>query len=316
MAAFAFRACVLAALAGCAAGAHAQAGVRPVTAEILRRYADGVLALMAYTVAPDVTTGSLSLQDATADNPDLSLSQLGGGFVVSDSVPVYLEGNAAYARYDPRFVVSDGTGERRVPAKWNSVSATGGIGYDFRLSSKWTLRPIFNFTLGTVASDVQLGTLVLEHRQGREIEFLDDGELKARGLGGSLMLVYRYWTPEREFDIENRYTNVHLKSYGSSSDAVIGEADAESFSLWARMRVPTGLRAMKRPVRWVFELAHSRYFDSPVSALGFDNLTSLGLGLELDSSAYDIWATRWRAIVRHVGGPNVKGWSLGLAISF
>ena len=38
--------------------------------------------------------------------------------------------------------------------------------------------------------------------------------------------------------------------------------------------------------------------------------------MELDSSAHDIWVTRWRAVLRHVVGHNVSGWSLGLAVSF
>ena len=109
---------------------------------------------------------------------------------------------------------------------------------------------------------------------------------------------------------------MHLQSYGASSDAVRGEATAESVILWGRMRVPSGLVMMQRPVRYVFELAHSHYLDSDVRGARLRQLTSFGLGLELDSSAHDIWVTRWRAVLRHVVGNNVSGWSLGLAISF
>jgi hypothetical protein len=73
---------------------------------------------------------------------------------------------------------------------------------------------------------------------------------------------------------------------------------------------------MQRPVRYVYELAYSHYFDSGVKSLGFDSLLSLGIGLELDSSAYTNLFTRWRAILRHVTGPNITGWSVGLAASF
>jgi hypothetical protein len=297
-----------------ATSAHAQLRA-PVSGDLIRRYANGLLGLMAYTVAPDVTTSSLSIQDLNSDNPGLALSQLGGGFVVSDSTRVFLEGNAAYSRYDPRFVVSDGTEESLVPVKWNTFSATGGIGYDFPLSSKWSLRPIFNFTIGQVASDLKLALAYLGLKTGQDLQFLDSGHLDVYGLGGSLMLVYRYNKPERDIEFEGRYTNMELRSYGSTTDVVRGSVTAQSIILWSRMRVPTGLVAMQRPVRYVFELAHSRYFDA-VKVLGIDNLTSFGLGLELDSGAHDIIATRWRAVIRHVVGPNVSGWSLGLAISF
>ena len=296
--------------------AHAQDRPTLVSPELLQRVANGVLSLMAYTVAPDVTTSSLSINNASAGNPNLSFTQFGGGFVVSDTYRVYLEGNAAYARFDPRYVVSDGTEQRDVATRWNSVSATGGIGYDFPISSKWTLRPIFNFTLGKVASDLQAANTIIGIRTGRELGFLDGGELRAYGLGGSVMAVYKYYQPDREYDIETRYTNVRLHSYGNSSEAVVGVANAESVSLWARLRTPTGMVLMERPVRWVYELAASDYLDSGVKALGFNKLLSLGLGLELDSSKYDLIFNRWRATLRHVVGNGVSGWSLGLAASF
>ena len=57
-----------------------------------------------------------------------------------------------------------------------------------------------------------------------------------------------------------------------------------------------------------------------MSALGrgfpFKQMSSVGFGLELDSSALDRWATRWRAIARYKFGPGMHGTSLGLAISF
>jgi len=304
------------ALALCAAAAQAQDRPRVITAEKLQHVVNGVLSLMTYTVAPDVTTSSLSISDAAAGNPDLSFTQFGGGFVLGDTHRVYLEGNAAYARYDPKYLISGGAEEREVPLRWNSVSATGGVGYDFPISAKWSLRPIFNFSLGYVASDARIGKAIFEDRTGVEIDFLDGGRLKAYGLGGSLMAVYKYYRPEREYDVELRYTNVLLHSYSDTSAAVQGSARAESASLWARMRTPTGMTLMDRPVRWVFELAGSNYFDSGVQALGFSRLLSLGVGLELDSSKYDLWFNRWRATLRHVMGNGVTGWSLGLAASF
>ena len=47
-----------------------------------------------------------------------------------------------------------------------------------------------------------------------------------------------------------------------------------------------------------------------------DRLTTLGTGLDLDTSAHDLFITRIRAVVRYVFGNNVSGFSLGLAVSF
>ena len=50
--------------------------------------------------------------------------------------------------------------------------------------------------------------------------------------------------------------------------------------------------------------------------VGVDRMASLGVGLELDSSAYDLWVARWRGVLRDTFGPDISGWSFGMAISF
>jgi hypothetical protein len=295
--------------------AQAQRAGRGVEGVDLQRLANGVLGIMSYTVAPDVTTSSLSVDSAATSNPGLAMTQLGGGFTWSKDTPLYLEGNAAYSRYDPVFIASDGVEQRTVPVKWNAVSATGGVGWDFPIAEHWVFRPIFNFTLGYVTSDLALARWWLEQNRNVDLDFLEDGTLNAYGLGGSLMIDYERFTPDADTDLELRYTNVALRSHRDSDRAVEGQASAESASLWARRRVPTGWVVWDRPVRWVYEGAYTRFLGSQVE-VGVDRMASLGLGIEFDSSARDIWVTRWRAVVRYKFGPDIDGWSVGLAVSF
>jgi len=278
------------------------------------KLANGILALMSYTVVPDVTTSSLSLSNSQTANPSLFMTQLGGGFTWSKETPLYLEGNAAYARYDPVFLASDGDEQRRVPVRWNSVSVTAGIGWDFQIAEHWVARPMLNLTWGYVASDLQIGKWWVENNTDLDLSFMDGGKLKAYGVGGTMMFDFEDYKPEREIDFEGRYTYMPLQSYDSHL-AVEGTAVTETMSLWARWRAPTGWHAMDRPVRYVLEAAHTEFFGEQ-RELGIERLNSVGVGLELDSSAHDIWVTRWRAVVRHKFGPGVSGWSLGLAVSF
>jgi hypothetical protein len=104
---------------------------RAVSSVDLQRLANAVLGVMSYTVAPDVTTSSLAISNDAIGNPGLTMSQFGGGFTWSKALPLYLEGNAAYSRFDPVFVASDGAEQRFVPVKWDAFSATGGIGWTF-----------------------------------------------------------------------------------------------------------------------------------------------------------------------------------------
>jgi hypothetical protein len=238
----------------------------------LQKRANAMVALMGYTVTPDVTTGSLAFSDQATGNPDLRMVSLGGGFTISRETPLYLEGTAAVARYDPTFVATNGTDTRSLPTKWNSVSGTGGIGWDFRIADELVLRPIFNFSLGHLESDVSVAERLIQSKAGVDIEFLERGRLNVYGLGGSLMLDYEHYRPEYEIDVELRYTNVRLKSFDTPYSAVEGSADAESLALWSRWRAPTGLIALDRPLRYVLEFAHTQFLGDLRGALGFDAL--------------------------------------------
>ena len=149
-----------------------------------------------------------------------------------------------------------------------------------------------------------------------DLSFLDGGTLNAYGLGGALMLDYEKFAPEHDDDLEIRYTNVALQSYGSSTFGVVGHATSESISLWARRRIPTGWGVVwDRPVRYVFEFATTRYLGDEAE-VGLKQMHSVGVGLELDTGALDRLATRWRLVARYKFGPTMRGTSVGLAISF
>jgi len=300
----------------CTAPVAAQAQPSTVIGTNVQKLANGVLTLMGYSLTPDVTTGSLSFNSPSTGSPGLSMSSLGGGFTVSKDVPLYLEGTAAYSRYDPTFVVSDGTNSREIPVKWNSLSATGGIGWDFTIARELVLRPIFNFSYGIVQSDLKIAGSYLGNQTGKDISFLDRGRLDAAGIGGSLMLDYERYRPENEIDVELRYTNIFLQSISGSSEAVSGSASAQNLSLWSRWRAPTGLTALDRPFRYVLEFSHTQFLGDLRGALGFDYLTSLGAGFELDTSDYTWLTTRWRLLGRYKFGDGVQGWSVGVACSF
>ncbi|HEU4351524.1 MAG TPA: autotransporter domain-containing protein [Burkholderiales bacterium] len=282
----------------------------------VQKLANGVLALMGFTVTPDVTTGSLSIFNQETGNPDFKQGSVGGGFTISKNLPLYLEGTAAYARYDPTFFLGTPEVEQAVQVTWESVSLSGGIGWDFPLAAAgWTLRPIFNISLGRVTSSGADGGGFLATRSGAEPEFLQGGELNAFGLGGSLMLDYERYRPENEIDLELRYSNIYLQSFDSSA-AVEGQASAQSVSLWSRWRAPTGINLLERPLRYVLEYAYTRFLGDLEGVLGFDDIHSFGVGLELDSTKYDVIVDRTRLLVRYKIGNNVTGWAVGLAVSF
>jgi hypothetical protein len=286
----------------------------------LEKRVNGVLALMSYSVVPDLASSALSIKDVSASNPSVYMTQFAGGFNISKDTPLYLEGGIAYSRYDPTFIASNGTEQRELPTKWNSVTATGGVGWDFPLAwetpigGNFKFRPIFNFSLGRMQTDASLASWYAGRRLDRDVDFLSEGHMNAYGLGGSAMLVYNRFLPESETEIELRYTDIRLRNF-ESSHGIDGSADASTANLYARYRAPTGWQALDRPLRYVLEYSHSAYLGDQ-AVLGFDHLSTVGFGFELDSSAYDIYVTRTRLVMRHMFGSNIQGTSIGLALSF
>jgi len=281
----------------------------------LQKRANAILTLMGFAVTPDVTTGSLSLTDQTAGNPYFKQTSISGGGTLK-SAPLYLEGTLGYGRYNPSFAANDDPSARRIAVKWDSLLGTGGVGWDFPVAQELVLRPIFNFSLGRIESESGVAPATQAAPASRNaVEFLGNGRLNAYGLGGSLVLDYERYRPDNEIDVELRYSNIYLQSF-DSSQAIQGSADAQTLSLWSRYRAPTGLTALDRPVRYVLEYAHTRFLGDLEGALGFYYVNSFGAGLELDSSAHDVYVTRTRLMLRYKVGNNVSGWAVGLAVSF
>ncbi|MDM5056864.1 hypothetical protein OB956_21720 [Aeromonas dhakensis] len=288
----------------------------------VQQRANAVVSLMTFTVVPDITASNINIGSGTNQSSALNMTQVGGGATMSESVPVYLEGTLGFSRYDPQFVISNGSESRTLPTKWNSLTATGGIGWDIglhrdRYGGNLVLRPIGNVTLGTVASDLRIGNWLLGQYTGKNLDFLDGGRLDVYGLGGAMMLDYELFSPAQDIDAELRYSYQHLQSFGGTAASVTGQANAENLGLYLRRRAPIGsLTLLGKPVRYVLEGARTEYLGEQRGLLGFNSLNSLGLGLELDSSKYDIFVTRTRLVARYMFSHNTSGYGVGLAMSF
>jgi hypothetical protein len=286
----------------------------------LQQTADGVLGLLGYNVVPDVTASSLSISRGGQEDTGLQTTQFGLGFTVDPDFPLYLEGFLGYSRYDPRFIFSEGQKKSLLPTRWNNFSGTVGVGWDFPIIEGLVFRPILNASLGHVETDVSLLGRLLELKYDRELAFLQRGRMNAYGLGGSLMLDLSIPRPGYEIDLELRYTDIRLSTFGDTSRLVRGEAEAKTLNLWGRVRWPMDAEMFGRPLRWVVDFSHSRFFGDQV-ALGFDHLTKVGGGIEMNVGRYElgVWDFNMqsiRIVARYLFGNNVSGASVGLAVSF
>lgn len=297
------------------------AGAQPVnglSGKKIEDRASGALALLGFAAVPSETASTLFLDTGQEGDTgtDFRAGQFGGGFTWSEEFPLYLEGYLGWNRYDPVFIFSDGTTQRKTEAKWNSFAASGAVGWDFKLSENLVLRPLGLVALGVVASDVTLGGLFLGNKFDKEVDFLKDGSLTAGGLGGALSLAYNQrWENDWEADLTLRHTRMYLEPIAGDKD-VVGSAEAITTGLWSRLRIPTGYRAYGRPVRAVSEFSLGHYAGDQSEIFNTPWIEQIGFGGEIDVSETKIpLVTTSRVMFRYTKGENVEGFSIGLAVS-
>ena len=299
---------------GLASYVNAQTPLQDAGTNYLKKRADALMTITGYSLTPDVTTGNLKITNGDG-KADLQTTSLGGGDRISASFPLYLEGTLAFNRYNPTFTDVAGNSSVNIPMYWNSITGTGGVGWDFPITDQLRFRPIANVMLGHLESDASIATRYINNNRDVNLQFLNSGRMNSYGMGGSVMLDYENYKPDQEIDIELRYTNIAIQTFDSST-AVQGSADSQSVSLWARSRIPTPWMALDRPIRAVFEAANTQYLGGLRGTMGFNSISSLGTGVELDRSASDPIFSRIRLVFRYRFGQNVQGTSIGLAASF
>ncbi|MEM1313330.1 MAG: autotransporter outer membrane beta-barrel domain-containing protein [Pseudomonadota bacterium] len=316
-------------LTGAAAGALlAGAAAAPAQAQLLEEIAreiaqqqiddnaDAALAILGISAVPSETASTLSFEGGSSRSDyDLSAAQLGGGFTLSERVPVYLEGFIGWNRYDPVLIINQEQSSDRLPLKYTNVAATGGIGWDFEILDGLVLRPMGHVSIGRVQTDASVAATILAELLGLDVNFLKDGGYWAGGLGGSLSLAYnKRWENDYEVDLTVRHTHIRLESISGDFDA---KADAITTGFWSRLRIPTGWRMFDRPVRIVTEASGSVLPGDQGRALATRWLVQGGLGGEIDLE--ETWApfvTTTRLVARATYGRNLTGFSIGLAASF
>ena len=240
------------------------------------------------------------------------MTQFGGGFTWSKQTPLYLEGNAAYSRYDPIFLVSDGTAPVTVPAN-GTRSRPRRHRLGLSIVRHWVVRPIFNFTLGRVVSDFKFAKFRIDINTNLDLSFLDGGELQAYGLGGALMLDYEKFSPEHDYDLEARYTNRSAQQrrqrpraracHGRERQLVGAQANPHRLG-WPGSGPCATCTSSRPPAFWGRERARTRAheFNRLRIRTRFERARSLGNALA--------------PVARYKFGPGMSGWGRGLAVSF
>ena len=112
------------------------------------------------------------------------------------------------------------------------------------------------------------------------------------------MLEHERCRTENEIDIDARLIQIHLQSFSASTSVIQGIADATALAVWSHWRAPTGRYLPGRTLRHVVEAACSKLIRGQRGVLGFNHLTQVGAGLEIDTSAMTYLILRARPVGR------------------
>ncbi|MEJ1995097.1 MAG: autotransporter domain-containing protein [Limibacillus sp.] len=291
--------------------------VEDIFGSVLRENAEAALAVYGIAAVPSETASTLQLESTSSKYNTFRAGQFGGGFTLDEEFPLYLEGFIGFTRYDPQLIISEGGEESTLPLRWNTVAATGGIGWEFDINENLSILPMAQFSIGRIQSDTSIAAQIVAEKLGLDTNFIDGGGLTVGGVGGSLSLIYnKRWESDYEVDVTFRHTHIHLRPVLDNRN-VIASADAITTGFWSRLRIPTGLRLFDRPVRIVTEASGSYLSGDQGRALSTSWLLQGGAGGEIDFS--ETWVpliSTTRLVARYTHGENLTGFSIGLSASF
>ena len=150
-----------------------------------------------------------------------------------------------------------------------------------------------------------------------EIEDAIQGGLLSGGIGASAGLLSR--RDIGSWDVEIRLRHAHLELFPiDAPQAGAARANAIRTSAMTRVRrdIP-GWQVEGGQMRGVLDATAGYYYDDQARVLGTNWLATVGAGLELDTSTYDLpYLNAGRVMVSYVFGDGYEGFSLGFGVSF
>lgn len=275
------------------------------------------LAVIGLGAIPSRSAQLVSLKGQNGNDDKFRSLQIGGGKTLSGDLPIYLEGYLGYQNYKSTFILSNGISDVSARANWDGLVGTGGIGWNFQLDPYWSVKPLVNFSVGQIKSDVTLSSALAPSEIGDAVNFLSDGKLTTGGYGAGILLEYKLREQTREIDFSLRQTYMHFKTIGSSSD-LDASANALTTSAWVRARYPIGSwRVFNSPVRSVWQAGASAFDGSQSDVLGSVWLANVGVGLELGTENTGLpLLTRARLMVNYAFNSDFNGVAVGIGLSF
>ena len=202
-----------------------------------------------------------------------------------------------------------------IDAHWDAWSVTAGARLETALGGGFTLEPGFNLSLARLLNEGQfrgsagvlqplLDGLIVNWHTNAWLATPNLGLAWKHDYGGERMLTLRAHTA---------WTWVH--SFDESDPVIRFRETAGTWSIRGDYVAPVGMAIAGRALYYSANAGYGGFFGNNRDALGFTTIAELGLGIEaaMSTSAPN---KRVRLGVSYLFGPDVRGWSVGLAFAY
>jgi hypothetical protein len=300
--------------------ALAQSGLDEIIDQIRRqaiqqagpdRLGAGYAAMMNFAAAPDISSATYYIDDASANDPTLNVYKipLRHEFTLEgrDWKP-FVQASFGYLDYEATF---DFLPQESVKADWKSYGGLLGLGVTMPLDDGLAFVSALDLGLVRLESSADYRGPVAEAVLKPALQgVVFDWDADASLVGATVGLDYNQQFDSWAVEGRTRLTYNHLDTYDSSSDLIEFDANVTTFTLQVDVIKPLDAKVGGYPLALVSHFGNTTFIGNNRDALGFDYFFEAGLALETDISQNDWPVKKLRLGAMGIFGADVTGWSV------
>lgn len=203
-------------------------------------------------------------------------------------------------------------GRATVDLDWTALGGQVEVGWSRPLGRGWILRPGLALGLAHIENEAsynEAGRILLAPELD---EVLVNWEAWA-ALGSTTLTLEHPRDPERlSSGFVGRYSLTSSRTFGATREEQEGSSSSQFLGARGELGGPTGWTRHGEPLSWDVFGAWTGLYDIDETALGFDELYEIGLGLSLRAVRS---LPSLRLSSSWIVGPDLRGFSLGLSLA-
>lgn len=237
--------------------------------------------------------------------------------VYADISP-YGEATLAYGHLDDTFetyILPDA--QTKIDGDFYTYSALAGVGITIPVLEWLRIRPIFLAGYSRINGDSHIKGPFSEELEEAASGILTDVHINTMLLGGAFQAIVETPLPdELNLTANARYNHFYARNFNSSDSVLNTQDDFGVFNTAVEFQGPIPLTIAGRETRWITFGGYTYLPGDQKDALDFDSFFELGGGFAIIDPNVVKGVGGLSARGSLIIGPDVNGWSAGMALEF